>query len=88
MIGDSKLLLMPFHPLPVNSKGKGVWSGVDDLDSVKAWLCKIDARVSGAVNCGFTIQGDSDLSGRDVALSAEDVKEAEGAQDPRKFAAM
>ena len=86
-IGDATLLLVPLHPLPVNGKGERVNSGVCDLDVVKTWLCDINVLVLGAGNCGFSVQGCSDFSGHDVVLLAEDIKEAEGAQDPRKFSA-
>ena len=82
------LLLMPFCPPPVNCEGEGGNLGVNDLKVVKAGLCNVNALISGALNCRLTVQGDSDLTSSDVVKAAENVKEAQSAQDSREFTPM
>ena len=76
---------MPFHLPPVNCEGEGGNPDVNDLKLVKAGLCNVNALISGAVNCGLAIQGNSDLPSSDVVKAAENVEEAQSAQDPCEF---
>ena len=59
---------------------------MNDLKVVEAGLCNIDALVSGTVNCGLTVQDNGDIPSSDVMKVAENVKEAQSAQDPHKLA--
>ena len=61
---------------------------MDDLKAIKAGLCKINVSVSRALDCRLTVQGCSDPPGRNVMEATEDVEEAQGTQDPRKFTPM
>ena len=58
---------------------------MNDLKAVEAGLCNVNALISGALNCGLTIQGDGDLPSSDVVKAAENVEEAQSAQDPCEF---
>ena len=58
---------------------------MDDWKAIEAGLCEVNVPVSGALDGGLAVQGDRDPSGSDVMEATEDVKEAQGAQNSRKF---
>ena len=58
---------------------------MNHLKAVKAGLCKVNASISGALNCRLAVQGNCDLPSSDVVETAEDVKETQSAQDPCEF---
>ena len=82
---DAALPLVALHPFPVNCDGEGRNPGMNDLKAIEAGLCEVNVPVSGALDGGLTVQGDRDPSGSDVMEATEEIKEAQGAQNSRKF---
>ena len=58
---------------------------MNNLKAFEAGLCNVNALISGVLNCRLAVQGNSDLSSSDAVKAAENVKEAQSAQDPHKF---